>query len=80
MTDLQAIKRTYIIGVEDKYVSEVLCWWIHYDKPCNLLFVKPKTEGLTAIKVTVETNDTANFVLKLKDRIKCNLFEAKKID
>lgn len=63
----------YIIGIENHYAAEVLYWWNYYLKPCNLLFIKPKTPGLTAIKVLVDNYETTQFILKVKERTKCQI-------
>lgn len=68
-------KVKYIIQIDDKRLSEFIYYWIYYDKPCDLLFLKPKTEGLTAIKVTVETHEAADFLAHALQKINFKLFK-----
>ena len=59
----------YIIKIQDTYLAELLYWWIQFDKPCNLLFQKPKfaeNVNLTGVRVTVTTDEAAEFILKAK--------------
>lgn len=41
----------------------------------SLLLMKPNTIGLTAIKVTVRTQEDADFIVKIKQRIGCKIYE-----
>jgi hypothetical protein len=71
-------KSKFIIQIDDKRLSEFIYYWIYYDKPCDLLFLKPKTEGLTAIKVTVETHEAADFLAHALKKINFKLFKDEK--
>ena len=58
-----------IIQIQDSLLAEFLYHWVQYDKPCSLLFQKPKTEGLVAIKLLVDTGEIANFVIETQQAI-----------
>lgn len=49
--------------------------WVYYNQPCSLLFQKPKTDGLTAIKVVIDSDESASFLLRVKDKTGCKLYE-----
>lgn len=65
----------YIVGIDDSLIAEFFYWWAYYDKPCSCLVLKAKTEGLTAIKVIVDSNETADFLLKVKSKTGCKLYQ-----
>lgn len=65
----------YIISIDDSMLAEFFYWWAYHNKPCPFLVLKPKTEGLTAIKLTVNSNETADFLLKVKSRTGCKLYQ-----
>lgn len=60
------IRKFYIIKIQDSYLAELLYWWIQYDKPCKLIFIKAKSDGLTGIKIVVESLESDNFIQKAK--------------
>lgn len=65
----------YIVGIEDSLLAEFLYWWIYYGKPCSFLVMGARTEGLTAIKLVVDSNETADFLLKVKSKTGCKLYQ-----
>lgn len=65
----------YIISIDDSLIAEFFYWWTYYDKPCSCLVMKPKTEGLIAIKLVVDCNETADFLLKVKSKTGCKLYQ-----
>lgn len=64
----------YIVQIGDRYLSELLYYWLYYDKPCSLLIQAPKTEGVTAVKIVVDSDRAAEFLLRVKDKTGCKLF------
>ena len=36
-------------------------FWTYYNQPCSLLFQKPTTEGLTAIKLIVDSDEAVSY-------------------
>lgn len=68
-------RRYYIIQIQDSYLAELIFWWLQYDKPCNLLFQKPKSEGLNGVRAVVDTIDASDFLEKAKETIRFKLFE-----
>ena len=46
----------FIIQIDEDRLSELIYYWNYYDKPCDLLFRKPKTPGLAAVILTVESD------------------------
>lgn len=65
----------YIISIDDPLLAEFFYWWIYCDKPCSIQVMKPKTEGITAIKMTVNSDETADFLLKVKSETGCKLYQ-----
>lgn len=59
--------KNYIVQIQDSYLSQFIYYWIQYEKPCSILFQKPMTAGLTAIKAVVETNEAAQFLLDVQE-------------
>lgn len=51
----------YIVQIDNFHVADFIFYWNYYDQPCSLLLQKPKTEGLTAIKLVVDSDETASF-------------------
>lgn len=66
----------YIIQIDNMYLNELMFYWVYYNQPCSLLLLKPKTEGLSAVKVSISNNEAANFVLRLKEKTRCKLHKA----
>lgn len=66
----------YIIQIDNMYLNELMFYWVYYNQPCSLLLLKPKTEGLSAVKVSISNNEAANFVLRLKEKTGCKLHKA----
>ena len=68
----------YIIQIDEKRLAELIFYWNYFDKPCRLLLMKPKTDGLAAVKVTVDTPEAADFLLHAKNKINFKLFNDEK--
>lgn len=64
----------YIIQIDEDRLSEVVYYWNYYDKPCSLLFQKPKTEGLAAIKLVVDSDQAAEFLHRIMEKTGCRLY------
>lgn len=65
----------YIVQIDNFRVAEFIFYWIYYNQPCCLLFQKPKTEGLTAIKMIVDSDEAATFLLRAKEKTGCKLYQ-----
>ncbi|MBR8726600.1 hypothetical protein [Bacteroides pyogenes] len=65
----------FIIQIDEDRLSELIYYWNYYDKPCSLLLRKPKTEGLAAVELTVDCDETADFVLRVKEKTGARLFQ-----
>lgn len=50
-------------------------YWVYFNQPCSLLFQKPKTEGLSAVKLVVDSDESASFLLRVKEKTGCRLYE-----
>lgn len=61
--------RKYLIRIDDRYLAEFVQYWLAYDKPCNLLWRKVRSEGLTGIRVIIETDEAASFLLRAYQKI-----------
>lgn len=68
----------YIVQISDSYLSELIYYWLYYDKPCSLLIQAPKTEGVTAVKLVVDSDRSAEFLLRVKDKTGARLYQADK--
>lgn len=67
--------REYVIQIQDSYLAQLIFYWLQYDKPCSLLFQKPKSEGLTAARLVIDSNETASFLLQLHESTGCRVYE-----
>lgn len=65
----------YIISIDNSLIAEFFYWWIYYEKPCSCLVIKPKSEGLIAIKLVVDSDETADFLEKVKSKTGCKLYQ-----
>ncbi|MBC8620732.1 hypothetical protein H8788_23645 [Parabacteroides faecis] len=65
----------FIVSIDDSLMAEFFYWWTYYDKPCSFQVQKPKTAGLTAIRITIDSNEAADFLLKAKERTGCKLYQ-----
>ena len=75
---MNEVDEHYIIQIDNLYLSEFLFCWVYYNQPCDLLALKPNTQGCTAIKLVVSNVETANFLLKAKEKTGCILHKMDK--
>lgn len=61
----------YIVKIQDSFLAEFLYYWIQHDKVCSLLFQKPSTDGLTAIKLIIDSDESAEFLQAAKNATGC---------
>lgn len=54
-------EKTYQLGMEERYGALAISLWYEEDKPCNLTFLKAKTDGLIIIELT--NTELANKIL-----------------
>ena len=73
---MQRPPKKYIVQIDNFRLAEFLFYWMYYDQPCSLLFQKPRTEGLTAVKLIVDNDEPANFLLRAKEKTGCKLYTA----
>lgn len=66
----------YLVKIKDSYLAAFIQYWIEYQKPCNLLWRKPKTEGFTAVILVVDTDDSVLFLAKAKEKLSFQLIKA----
>lgn len=45
----------YIVQIDNMYLADLMFYWTYYDQPCTLVLLKPKTEGLSAVKLIVDS-------------------------
>lgn len=64
-----------LVQIDEHRLSELIYYWNYYNKPCNLLFMKPKTEGLAAIRLTVDSDQAADFLRRVMDKTGCKIYE-----
>lgn len=64
----------YILQIDTVLLNEVMFLWSYYDQPCSMLLLKPKTEGLTAIKVVVASDEAATFVERVIKKTSARLY------
>lgn len=72
---MQRIPVKYIVQLDNFRVSEFLFYWIYYEQPCSLLLQKPKTEGLTAIRLVVDNDEAASFLHRAMEKTGCRLYQ-----
>ena len=61
--------------IDNFRVADFIFYWNYYEQPCSLLLQKPKTEGLTAIKMVVDSDEAASFLLRAKEKTGCRLYQ-----
>ena len=71
---MQRPPKKYIVQIDNFRLAEFLFYWMYYDQPCSLLFQKPRTEGLTAVKLIVDNDEAASFLLRAKEKTGCKLY------
>ncbi|RGV48985.1 hypothetical protein DWW10_20745 [Bacteroides intestinalis] len=71
---MQRPPKKYIVQIDNFRLAEFIFYWMYYDQPCSLLFQKPRTEGLTAVKLIVDNDEAANFLLRAKEKTGCKLY------
>lgn len=64
----------YILQIDTVLLNEVMFLWSYYEQPCSMLLLKPKTEGLTAIKVVVASDEAATFVERVIKKTSARLY------
>lgn len=71
---MQHPPKKYIVQIDNFRLAEFIFYWMYYDQPCSLLFQKPRTEGLTAVKLIVDNDEAASFLLRAKEKTGCKLY------
>lgn len=71
---MQRPSKKYIVQIDNFRLAEFIFYWMYYDQPCSLLFQKPRTEGLTAVKLIVDNDEAASFLLRAKEKTGCKLY------
>lgn len=64
-----------IVQIDNFRLAEFIFYWIYYNQPCCLLFQKPNTEGLTAIKLIVDSDEAATFLLRAREKTGCKVYQ-----
>ena len=67
----------YIVQIDNFHLGEFIFYWNYYGQPCPLLLQKPKTEGLTAIRLVVDSDEAGSFLLRAKEKTGCRLYTVK---
>jgi len=71
---MQRIPVNYIVQIDSFRLADFIYYWNYYEQPCSLLFFKPKTEGLVGIKLVVDSDEAATFLLRAKEKTGCKLY------
>lgn len=71
---MQRPPKKYIVQIDNFRLAEFLFYWMYYDQPCSLLFQKPRTKGLNAVKLIVDNDEAASFLLRAKEKTGCKLY------
>ncbi len=71
---MRRIPVKYIVQIDNFRLSEFLFYWVYYGQPCSLLLQQPRTEGLTAIRLVVDSDEAATFLLRAKEKTGCRLY------
>lgn len=66
----------FIVKIGDRYLQELIYYWIYYDKPCVLTLQEPKeTPDVTAVRLTVDSDRTADFLHRVMEKTGCRLYK-----
>nr|DAS75201.1 MAG TPA: hypothetical protein [Caudoviricetes sp.] len=68
----------FIVQIDENRLSELIYYWNYYDKPCDLLLRKPKTAGLAAVVLTVDNDEAADFLFRVKEKTGARLHQLNK--
>ncbi|MCF0255364.1 MAG: hypothetical protein HUK10_03625 [Bacteroides heparinolyticus] len=71
---MRRIPVKYIVQIDNFRLSEFIFYWVYYGQPCSLLLQKPRTEGLTAVRLVVDSDEAATFLLRAKEKTGCRLY------
>lgn len=72
---MQRIPVKYIVQIDNFHLAEFIFYWNYYNQPCSLFLQKPRTEGLTAIRLVVDSDEAANSLLRAKEKTGCKLYQ-----
>lgn len=65
----------YIVQLDVFHLNEFMFLWMYCEQPCSLLFMKAKTAGLTAVKLVVDSDEAAEFLLRVQQKIGCTTYK-----
>lgn len=65
----------YIFQIGDRYLSKLIYYWLYYDKPCPLFIQEPNTAGVSAVRLVVDSDRAAEFLLRVKEKTGCKLYK-----
>lgn len=63
----------YIVQIDNMYLADLMFYWTYYNQPCTLVLLKPKTEGLSAVKLIVDSDEAASFLFRVQEKTGCRL-------
>lgn len=72
---MKRIPEKFIVQIDNFHLAEFIFYWNYYEQPCSLLFQKPNTEGLTAIRLVVDSDEAASFLYRAKEKTGCRLYQ-----
>lgn len=75
---MKRIPERFIVQIDNFRLAEFIFYWNYYEQPCSLLLQKPNTEGLTAIRLVVDSDEAASFLLRAKEKTGCRLYQVDK--
>lgn len=71
---MQRIPMNYIVQIDGFRLTDFIYYWNYFEQPCSLLIFKAKTEGLVGIKLVVDSDEAATFLLRAKEKTGCKLY------
>ena len=71
---MQRIPMNYIVQIDGFRLADFIYYWNYFEQPCSLLIFKAKTEGLVGIKLVVDSDEAATFLLRAKEHTGCKLY------
>ena len=71
---MQRPPKKYIVQIDNFRLAEFIFYWMYYEQLCSLLFQKPRSEGLTAVKLIVDNDEAASFLLRAIEITGCKLY------
>lgn len=64
----------YIVSINDSLIAEFVSYWVYFNMPCSMLLQHPRSDGLVAVKLVVDSDEAAEFLERVRQKTGCKLF------